>query len=199
MPSRGLDGYVSSSCSRRCLGSARRSWSSGHCRRALASTSKHRAGTDSLDHPDACREVSRRSVALTAASRSLETMENIPQSHSSPRRFGLVMAVAGLAWFLNGPLARAQVDPLPSWNDGPAKRAILKFVVAPPPTRPGPASCPPTIGSRRSTTTARSGSSNRSILLLYRAHAQRNFFPRNYLRFLLFLSRSDHARIETTT
>src|SRR5208337_5085537 len=26
-----------------------------------------------------------------------------------------------------------------------------------------------------------------SLVLLYRAHEQRNFFPRNYLRFLLFL------------
>jgi len=57
-------------------------------------------------------------------------MENNPQSHTSPRRFGLAMAVAGLTWLLTGPLARAQVDPLPSWNDGPAKRAILGFVRA---------------------------------------------------------------------
>jgi len=39
----------------------------------------------------------------------------------------------------------------------------------------------------------------RLLVLLYRAHEQRNFFPRNYLRFLLFLSPSDHAKIETTT
>ncbi|MBV8487835.1 MAG: haloacid dehalogenase-like hydrolase [Planctomycetaceae bacterium] len=40
------------------------------------------------------------------------------------------MAVAGLIWLLTGPLAQAQVDPLPSWNDGPTKRAILGFVRA---------------------------------------------------------------------
>src|SRR5262245_2251451 len=44
---------------------------------------------------------------------------------------GLVVA-SGLAlvWGLHHPDAQAQaaLDPLPSWNDGPAKKAILEFV-----------------------------------------------------------------------
>jgi hypothetical protein len=40
------------------------------------------------------------------------------------------MAVAGWAWLLSGPLAQAQVDPMPSWRDGPARKAILDFVRA---------------------------------------------------------------------
>src|SRR3954454_14439571 len=42
------------------------------------------------------------------------------------------MAVA--AW-LSGAAAHAQTDPLPSWNDGPAKQAVLGFVRAT--TEPG--------------------------------------------------------------
>jgi hypothetical protein len=37
----------------------------------------------------------------------------------------LIGLVAGLAWATQ---ALAQIDPLPSWNDGPAKRAIVAFV-----------------------------------------------------------------------
>ena len=37
----------------------------------------------------------------------------------------LVGLIAGLAWATQ---ALAQTDPLPSWNDGPAKRAIVAFV-----------------------------------------------------------------------
>jgi phosphoglycolate phosphatase-like HAD superfamily hydrolase len=37
----------------------------------------------------------------------------------------LVVFIIGLAF---GPEARAQVDPMPSWNDGPAKQAIIAFV-----------------------------------------------------------------------
>jgi len=37
----------------------------------------------------------------------------------------LIGLVAGLAWATQ---ALAQTDPLPSWNDGPAKRAIVAFV-----------------------------------------------------------------------
>src|SRR5262245_52550050 len=45
-------------------------------------------------------------------------------------RFARTLAVAfcGLALLSAG--ARAQSDPLPSWNDGPAKKAILDFVQA---------------------------------------------------------------------
>ena len=34
------------------------------------------------------------------------------------------------ALLLGGLRAHAQTDPLPSWNDGPAKKAILEFVQA---------------------------------------------------------------------
>ena len=49
---------------------------------------------------------------------------------TSPSRFLsaiLVWLIAGLALTL-GPSAIAQTDPLPSWNAGPAKQAILAFV-----------------------------------------------------------------------
>ena len=36
----------------------------------------------------------------------------------------LIGLVAGLVWATQ---ALAQTDPLPSWNDGPAKRAIVAF------------------------------------------------------------------------
>jgi len=48
-----------------------------------------------------------------------------PESMRSPRAF-LVVSLAG---FLAAP-ASAQSDPLPSWNDGAAKRAIIEFVKA---------------------------------------------------------------------
>jgi phosphoglycolate phosphatase-like HAD superfamily hydrolase len=37
-------------------------------------------------------------------------------------------ALALVAWFVFGGQASAQTDPLPSWNDGSAKKAILDFV-----------------------------------------------------------------------
>ena len=37
------------------------------------------------------------------------------------------------------------------------------------------------------------------LVLLYLVHARRNLFPRNYLRFLLFLASPNRADIETTT
>jgi hypothetical protein len=40
------------------------------------------------------------------------------------------MALALCSLLLLGPRARAQTDPLPSWNDGPAKQAIIAFVRA---------------------------------------------------------------------
>ena len=47
---------------------------------------------------------------------------------SDKMRAALVAMLAlGVCLFLPGP-ARAQTDPLPSWNKGPAKQAILKFV-----------------------------------------------------------------------
>ena len=38
-----------------------------------------------------------------------------------------------------------------------------------------------------------------TLFLLYLVHARRNLFPRNYLRFLLFLASPNRADIETTT
>ena len=38
-----------------------------------------------------------------------------------------------------------------------------------------------------------------SLVLLDLVHARRNLFPRNYLRFLLFLASPNRADIETTT
>jgi hypothetical protein len=46
--------------------------------------------------------------------------------HLSPSVRILVVGVL-LAF---GASARAQVDPLPSWNDGPAKQTIIDFVKA---------------------------------------------------------------------
>ncbi len=43
-----------------------------------------------------------------------------------PGRWLLVLMAAGV-WNL-APLASAEKDPLPSWNDGPAKKAIVQFV-----------------------------------------------------------------------
>ena len=45
----------------------------------------------------------------------------------SRRRF-VMTAAAGAASGLAAPSASAQADPLPSWNDGPVKQAILDFV-----------------------------------------------------------------------
>lgn len=45
-------------------------------------------------------------------------------------RSSRVLVVALLAWFVFAAQAWAQADPLPSWNDGPAKQAILEFVRA---------------------------------------------------------------------
>jgi len=46
-------------------------------------------------------------------------------SSSSASLAGILVLGALLA---PGPRAHAQTDPLPSWNDGPAKQAILSFV-----------------------------------------------------------------------
>jgi phosphoserine phosphatase len=46
----------------------------------------------------------------------------------SRARFCLLTAVAGVTFFI-GSVANAD-DPLPSWNDGPAKQAIVEFVAA---------------------------------------------------------------------
>ena len=45
-------------------------------------------------------------------------------------RFAHVLALGVLANLAAGPQAFAQTDPLPSWNDGPAKQAIVDFVDA---------------------------------------------------------------------
>src|SRR5689334_21790780 len=43
-------------------------------------------------------------------------------------QFIRVLALALVAWLAMSPRALAQTDPLPSWNDGPTKQAILAFV-----------------------------------------------------------------------
>jgi phosphoglycolate phosphatase-like HAD superfamily hydrolase len=49
-------------------------------------------------------------------------MKRLPLRHRLPR----IAAIAAL-WIVAA-AAQAQTDPLPSWNDGPAKRAIVAFV-----------------------------------------------------------------------
>src|SRR5262245_55628231 len=42
-------------------------------------------------------------------------------------RFGLILALS-LVRLLLSPPAHAQADPLPSWNEGPSRTAIVEFV-----------------------------------------------------------------------
>ena len=72
------------------------------------------------------------------------------------RRMALVLSALGLLTVA----AQAQTDPLPSWNDGAAKRAIVAFVQATT-TRAARTSCRRQSASRRSTRMARCGSSIR--------------------------------------
>ena len=58
--------------------------------------------------------------------------------------------------------AQAQIDPLATWNDGPAKQTIVEFVQPPPPMA-ARSSCRRRSVSPPSTTTARSGASSRCI------------------------------------
>ena len=51
----------------------------------------------------------------------------------STRRSALAVAVA---LFMAGPVAAQAADPLPSWNPGPTRQAILTYVAKV--TRPGP-------------------------------------------------------------
>ena len=77
------------------------------------------------------------------------------------REFGVLMLGGAAALSLAG-RADAEDDPLPSWNAGPAKDAIVKFVQAT--TDPqAPTSSRLRSASRPSTKTARYGSSTRSI------------------------------------
>jgi hypothetical protein len=48
----------------------------------------------------------------------------IPMKHTLTNR----MIEAGFLFLLVFAQAHAQTDPLPSWNDGPAKKAIVEFV-----------------------------------------------------------------------
>jgi phosphoglycolate phosphatase-like HAD superfamily hydrolase len=48
--------------------------------------------------------------------------------HANPRRAVLVRAFALALFLALGAHAQAQTDPLPSWNDGAAKQAIVRFV-----------------------------------------------------------------------
>jgi hypothetical protein len=73
------------------------------------------------------------------------------------REFGaLVLGAAGSADFAR--TAVAQADPLPSWNEGLAKEAILKFVSSARPPLQARASFRPRSGSPNSIRTARCGS-----------------------------------------
>ena len=69
-------------------------------------------------------------------------------------------AAAALVFMVT--IARAQ-NPLPSWNDGPAKKAIIEFVAESDEARLSRTSCRSPSASPRSTTTARSGPSSRCI------------------------------------
>ena len=76
------------------------------------------------------------------------------------RRVTVIGLLTLLAALLSSLYAGAQTDPLPSWNDGPAKPLIVKFVHAV--TDPAsPTTSRPSSASRRSTTTEPSGSSSR--------------------------------------
>src|SRR5262245_3531374 len=50
------------------------------------------------------------------------------RSSATIRSAGLLLAL--VAWLGSSALAIAQTDPLPSWNDGAAKKAIVEFVEA---------------------------------------------------------------------
>jgi hypothetical protein len=66
--------------------------------------------------------------------------------------FGYKLVAALAALLIGGVVgtARAESDPLPSWNDRAAKKSIVAFVAKVAPS-----------ASRRSTTTARSGANSR--------------------------------------
>jgi phosphoserine phosphatase len=49
-----------------------------------------------------------------------------PFENSRRLRFGVAAGLCSLLFFVT--LAHSQADPLPSWNDGPAKQAIIQFV-----------------------------------------------------------------------
>jgi phosphoglycolate phosphatase-like HAD superfamily hydrolase len=66
---------------------------------------------DATAHPSKCRE-----VAMLHIGSSVE------------RRAGLAMLLAGFLSAFGIASAHAQIDPLPSWNDGAAKTSITEFV-----------------------------------------------------------------------
>ncbi len=56
-------------------------------------------------------------------------LRSVPRpSHYRAALAALLVVVFGLASGSNTSGAQAQADPLPSWNDGPAKKAVLDFV-----------------------------------------------------------------------
>jgi haloacid dehalogenase-like hydrolase len=57
-------------------------------------------------------------------------MKILIRSQSPHSRLGLAIAVTALTFLPMGRLSNAQTDPLPSWNDGPARKAVLEFVRA---------------------------------------------------------------------
>jgi hypothetical protein len=54
---------------------------------------------------------------------------NNPKSHPLSTLRHLTLAALACFTLYSGSVAHA-ADPLPSWNDGPAKKAILEFVAA---------------------------------------------------------------------
>ena len=76
---------------------------------------------------------------------------------SSSQSARAVLVVASLAFVAQ---LLAQTDPLPSWNEGPAKNAIVGFVEVTT-TKVARTSYPPQNASQRSTKTARCGSNIR--------------------------------------
>ena len=66
--------------------------------------------------------LSRKELSMSRKDLSLRTRTSL--------RFTRVLALALLAGLAPGAQAFAQTDPLPSWNDGPAKKAIVEFVQA---------------------------------------------------------------------
>jgi hypothetical protein len=75
-------------------------------------------------------------------------------------RFGRALRLALCGLLLVGVRAHAQTDPLPSWNDGAAKQAIIAFVQATTDTS-SPKFVPPEARIATSTRTARCGSRTR--------------------------------------
>src|SRR5262245_14219969 len=91
-------------------------------RKALASRFQWATESDSGAHDLARYPPPARRVARDGGSRMLPLLSFVRSCH--------VWTTALCALLLVGSHANAQTDPLPSWNDGPAKQAIIEFVRA---------------------------------------------------------------------